>query len=203
MSSDVSKYEDIGQSFLADHPIGTVVTASKLLQWVADHADGALLKVDLAILDPTKRLAAVRRHLNDGGRSDALAEDQRFQVQIDDAKRKTIVVRAHADIAKEKANGAIGKSILGALNPLKHGTKAIDAVKLEELPEIEQKVFEEARANMEAMENAIKPTLAQEVDRIWVARMKQMGIADNVARKIRESLPVITQMQKLLRATSK
>lgn len=200
--AEVSRYENIAQSFFAEHPIGTTVTASALQKWVANHADGAVLKADLHIEDPDKRLAALRRHLNDGGRSNAMSENQRFQVHVDDAKRKTFVVRAHADVAKEQAAGAIGKSIIGALSPLKRGTKAIDAVKLDELPEIEQQAFNEARANIAAIEAAIKPTLAQEVDRIWAARMAQLGVSTEQARKIRESLPVISRLQKLLRATA-
>lgn len=199
--AQVSKYESIAQSFLDAHPVGTVVTSSKLLKWVADHPDGLAIKSDLDIDEPGKRLSTLRRHLNDGGRSDAMAEERRFQLEVEDASRKTYVVRSHADIAKEQATSAIGRSVMGALNPLKRSQRAIDAVKLDELPEIERQAIETARENVAAMERAVKPTFAQEVDRIWVARLAQDGFSPEQARKIREALPTVTKLQKLLKAT--
>ena len=200
--AQVSKYESIAQSFLDEHPVGTLVTSSRLLKWVADHPDGAAIKPDLDIDEPGKRLTTLRRHLNDGGRSDAMAEERRFQLQVDDVKRKTFLVRSHADVAKEQATGAIGKSIIGALTPLKRGSNAIDAVKLDELPDIERQAMETAKENVAAMARAVKPTLNQEVDRIWVADMARRGIPADIARKVREALPTMTHIQKLLKATT-
>src|SRR5262245_20174848 len=51
-----SKYELIAQDFLTAHPIGTVITSSTLLKWVADHPDGSAIKADLDIDEPAKRL---------------------------------------------------------------------------------------------------------------------------------------------------
>ena len=197
-----SQYEAIAEAFLADHPVGTIVTSTALQGWIEKHPDGAAIKPDLAIPDPGKRLAALKRHLNAGGQSDALPEARRFQLQTDDPKRRTMVVRSHADIAKEKATGAIGKSVLGALNPLKSSARAVEAVKLDELSDDERAAIQSAHENVLAMEKAVKPVLAAQVDSIWVTEMKRRGIPDDQARKIREALPVMTRMQKLLRATA-
>lgn len=198
----VSKYEDISQSFLDAHPVGTVVTGSTLQSWVAEHADGVALKPDLNIADPGKRINALRRHLNNGGASDSFAEDRRFVLQIEDAKRKTYVVRSYADAMEDQATGAIDRSIVGALTPLKRSQKAINAVKLDELPEIQRQAMEMARENLAAMEKAVKPTYQAEVDRIWVARLARDGYSAEEARNILKLIPQIQKMQKLLRATA-
>jgi hypothetical protein len=70
---------------------------------------------------------------------------------------------------------------------------------LDELPEIERLAFKIARANIAAMERVIVPTLAQEVDRIWVLHLSQRGFTADEARRIREVLPDVTRLQKLLR----
>lgn len=199
---EASKFETVAQSFLEAYPFGSTVTGSQLTKWVADNSDGAMIKPDLAISDPDKRLNALRRHLNHGGRSDNLPEERRFVLEVDDPKRKVYLVRPHADVAKEEATGAVGKSIMGALAPLKRGQRAINGVKLEEVPEIERKVLEIARDNIEAMEKVVKPTMAQEVDRIWIAEMARRGIPSDQALKIREALPEMQRLQKLLKATS-
>lgn len=70
-------------------------------------------------------------------------------------------------------------------------TKAKDqAATLDELLEIERDVLEMARANIAAMEAAVKayPTLEQEIDRIWIAALAQRGIPADQAKKIREAL---------------
>jgi hypothetical protein len=73
--------------------------------------------------------------------------------------------------------------------------KAINSVKLDELPEIERRVLETARENIVVIERVMKPTLAQEVDRIWVARLSQHGFTAEEARKIREALPEVMRLQ--------
>jgi hypothetical protein len=62
--------------------------------------------------------------------------------------------------------------------------KAIAAVKLNELRDIERQVLETARENIVAMEQVVYPTLAQEVERVWVAAMARRGIPADDARKI-------------------
>ncbi len=187
----VSQYEDLAQNFLAAHPLGSVLSAAALQDWVTEKANGSTIAADLAIDDPAKRLTALRRHLNDGARSSNMAEEQRFVIQIEDAKAKTYIVRPLAAIAQEQADNAIGKSVVGALSPLKSSKRAIDAVKLDELPEIERKALEMARENVAAMEAAIKPTLQQEVNRIWIAEMGRRGIPAEHALKIRDALPAV------------
>jgi hypothetical protein len=70
---------------------------------------------------------------------------------------------------------------------------------IDELPEIERLAFEIARANIAAMERVEVPTLAQEVDRIWVLHLSQRGFTADEARRIREALPDVTHLQELLR----
>jgi hypothetical protein len=74
-----------------------------------------------------------------------------------------------------------------------------NAIKLDELPEIERQAFEIARSNIAARERVVLPTLAQEVDRIWVARLSQRGFTADEACRIREALPDVIRLQKLLR----
>lgn len=196
----VSNHEEIGQEFLVDHPIGTIVSAGSMQTWVKEHANGSMIGDDLHISDPARRIAALRRHLNDGGASSNLDQENRFVLEIEDARAKTFVVRRHSDVAHAKATDAIGKSVMQAMSPLRAGERAVDAVKLDELPDIERKALEMARENVAAMKAAIRPTFEQEVDRIWIAEMARRGIPAEIAYKVREALPNLNKVQKLLRA---
>jgi hypothetical protein len=199
---EVSQYETIAQSFLDDHPLGTVVTGSKLLNWVKAHPDGAAIKPDLAIEDNDKRLNALRRHLNHGARSDAMSEDRRFHLQIEDAKRKTYIVRSYSDVTTEQAKAALSKSLVGALSPLKRARQAVDDIKLDELSEAERDELEKTRENVATMEAAVKPVFANEVSRIWVNEMKRIGFTPDQAKKVLAALPQVTRLQKLIRLSA-
>jgi hypothetical protein len=198
----VSDYEEFAQEFLTAHPFETVITAGAMQKWVTANANGSIIKDDLGISDPKKRLGALRRHISHGGRSSNMAEDHRFSLEVEDAKSQTYVVRRHSDVVQKAATNAIGRSVISALTPLKTGRRLVDGVKLDELPEIERKVLEIARENILAMEAAVKPVYAQEVDRIWVAELGRRGISADQAQKIREALPLVTRLQKLLHATT-
>jgi hypothetical protein len=197
-----SQYENIAQSLLDEYAVGSSITGAALQKWVADHPDGAAIKSDLDIADPKKRINTLRRHINNGAASDNFAEDRRFFLDVEDAKRQVFVVRSLADQVLDIAKSALDKSYYGAINPLKRSQKAINAVKLDELPEIEREAMERARDNVAAIEKAVKPTFAAEVDRIWIAEMGRRGIPEDQARKIRAALPEVTRLQKLLRATA-
>jgi hypothetical protein len=54
----------------------------------------------------------------------------------------------------------------------------------EELDAIERQTLELARENIAAIEATIKPTLEQEVERIWIIKMAQLGCSAEDARKI-------------------
>jgi hypothetical protein len=203
-----SQFENFAQALLDDNPFGSVVTGSALTKFAKEYsgngaspAAAAALKADLAIDDPAKRISTLRRHINHGGTSDNISEDRRFVLAVEDAKRKTFTVRAYADHVLDTATAAIGKSVNGALSPLKNQQKAINSVKLDELPEIMRQTLETARENIEHMEMAVKPTYAQEVSRIWIAAMERRGISADVAEKIRLALPEVTKLQKLLGKT--
>ena len=54
-----------------------------------------------------------------------------------------------------------------------------------------------------AIQKVVRPTLAQEVKRIWIAKLAQRGIAAKQAVKLFEFIPEILRMQSLLKATLK
>ena len=129
----LSKYEDSAVAFLGTYPVGTVVAPGEVIEWATDHGNG--LATDLLISDPGKRVSALRRHLNNGASSYNLSEDQRFYLALEDTKRKTMLVKSLADHTSEQANSAVGKSMRGAMTPIKRSLKAIEDHKLDELPD--------------------------------------------------------------------
>ena len=77
--------EAVGQAFLAQHPIGSVISTEQMLDWVAAHGDEHL-KTALLIGRVDYQLSAIRRHLNSGSAD-------RYRVDYNDAEHKTFVVR--------------------------------------------------------------------------------------------------------------
>jgi hypothetical protein len=196
-----NRYEEISQSFLGDHPYGTIVTPNGLQTWVASHADGAVLKADLAIEDPGKRLNALKRHLNSGGQSDALPESEQFVLESEDRKRGTLLVRRFSEVAHEQIKSTLTNVVKGTMSPIKREKRTYHAIKLDELSPDEREAIQAAHENAVALETSVKPVLNAQIDHIWVTEMERRGISADQARKIRDALPVMTQFQKLLRAT--
>src|SRR5262245_9377388 len=95
------QYEDAAAAFLQEYPLGTKVRGEEIIAWSQDHADG--LASDLLIGDDSKKLTALRRHLNSGAASRRFAEDERFVIDVSDAKRKVFVVRKLAEYVSGKA----------------------------------------------------------------------------------------------------
>jgi hypothetical protein len=197
-----SAYESVAGLFRDEHSNGALVSGSALQKWTADNANGSALTADLGITDPRKRINTLRRHLNQGGASDAFDAERRFYLAIEDRDRMIFVVQSYTEHAMGKATGAIERSVAGALNPLSQGEKFINSLKLDELPEIDRKAAEMARENLRSMTRTIKPSYAREVDRIWIAEMERRGISAEHAMKIREALPQVTRLQKLLKKTA-
>lgn len=65
---------------------------------------------------------------------------------------------------------------------------------LDKLSEIERKTLETARENIAAMEAVVYPTFEQEVERIWIIEMVQLGHSADDARKILRSRMIQTNV---------
>lgn len=196
----LSKYEDAAQALLSQYPVGSLVGPDDLINWATEHGNG--LAADLLIGDPGKKIGALRRHLNHGGASRNLAEEKRFYLDMEDVKRKTMVVKALAEHTAEQAEASFGKSMLGAISPLKRAQRAIDDVKLDELStemreELEQQL-QELVATAEPLRNLLSK---QNIDR-HAKRLEAKGYTPQQARDLLEMMPTFTRFQKLQRAIS-
>jgi hypothetical protein len=119
----VSKYEDLALPFLTLHPLNSLVTANKLVAFVGDLKNGHIIKADLAITDPGKRLTAIRRHLNMGAASPSLPESSRFVLVLEDPKQRSFMVQPFANVVEDTAKGTLMKSVSGAMTPIKRSIR--------------------------------------------------------------------------------
>src|SRR5262245_57777551 len=196
----VSKFEDAAQAFLTVHPIGTVVTPDRLLKWAAEHGNG--LATDLLIDDPGKKLSALRRHLNHGAASRNVAEEKRFYLDLEDAKRRTVRVERLSDHVNRQAEDAFGRSVTGALTPLKRSERAISDIKVEELDETERQALEEQAEALIRTMQPLRMLLSEQVSNRWVAKLEAKGYTKEQAKSLIEVLPTLQKYQKLLKATA-
>src|SRR5262245_11211483 len=134
----LSSYESIAQSFVEDHPIGSPVTVEHLLAWTAQRAHGHVIGSDLKIPDPRKKLGTLRRHLNEGARSQNVTEDRRFIILVEDAKRARFVVVGYRQYSHERAIQAFVRSAGGAIAPINSALKLLEDVKVDELSDDER-----------------------------------------------------------------
>ncbi len=196
----LSKYEDAAAAFIVAHPAGTPVGPDRLVNWAAGHANG--LQTDLLIGDPDKRVSALRRHLNNGGASRNLTEDQRFYIVVEDAKRKMMRVQSLADRAKEQADQAFGKSVIGAITPIKRSQKAIDDIKLEELTNDKRHELEDMLKELVETAAPLRTLLSAQVINHWSKKLEAKGYTRQQARDMIEHAPFLLQASKLLKATA-
>jgi hypothetical protein len=199
MAVALSKYEDASLAFLKDHPIGTIVTPDRLVNW-AEAADGdaTVLKTDLLVDDPAKRLSALRRHLNLGGASRNLDESDRFCLVIEDSKRKTMAVRLLQEHVRDQTDVAFAKSVTGAISPVKRQQKALDDIKLEEVsPEVRADVEAKLRAFVDYY-TPLRRFLSQSVIDREVQRLVAKGNSEATARMMLEMAPSLLGSHKLL-----
>lgn len=198
--SALSKYEDAAAAFRQVHPIGSIVTADRMLAWAETHANG--LASDLLIADPSKKLATLRRHLNDGGGSRNLPETDRFYLAMEDSKRKTVIVRSLREYVSEQADQALDKSVVGAMKPIKRSQKAIDDIKVEELESEDREQLE--RQLQELVETAVplRRVFSETVINHWVGKLEAKGHSREAATHMIELMPTMSRLQKLLRLTS-
>jgi hypothetical protein len=195
----LSKYEDAAKAFLKAHPIGTVITSDRMLDWAGDHANG--LAADLLIPDPNKRLGSIRRHLNDGGASRSFAESNRFYLAVTDAKRKTLLVQSLFEHVSEQADEAVGKAVVGALTPINRSLKASEDVKKEELSEEDQAELEQQM--QELIETAVpfRKVCSERVIAHWVGKLITKGFTAEQAKHMIDSAPMMIRAHRLLKLT--
>jgi hypothetical protein len=199
MAISLSKYEDAALAFLKDHAIGSIVTADRLVNW-AQVTDGeaAVLKSDLLVDDPAKRLSALRRHLNLGGASRNLDESQRFCLVIEDAKRKTMSVRSLQEHVRDQNDDAFAKSVRGAVSPVKRQQRALDDIKLEEVsPEVREDIEAKLRAFVDYY-TPLRKFLSEAVINREVQRLMAKGNSEATARMMLEMAPSLLGSHKLL-----
>lgn len=194
------KYEDAAAAFLQSYPLDALVRGEEILTWAQDHADG--LANDLLIDDDSKKLSALRRHLNSGGASRSFAEDERFVIDVTDAKRKIFKVRKLADHVHDKATMAFGKSVTGALSPIKSSKRAIEDIKLDELDEPDRQALEARMNELTSLQTPLKKLFNNQTIERWVFRLEARGYTKEQARNLVELLPTLRREMKLIEATS-
>jgi hypothetical protein len=197
-----SRYEDIAQSFLNDHPIGTPLTGERLLSWIEEKANGHVIGGDLTIEEPRKKLSTLRRHLNEGARTQNVAENRRFIITVEDAKRLKFVVVGYAQHVHEQAGQAFVRSAGGALAPINSALKALDDIKIDELPEDRQREVEKDRQGLETIKEPVRRAYVEEADRRMVTALIDRGQSPEQARTLLASMQTLEPYQKLLRKLS-
>jgi hypothetical protein len=198
----VSAYDDIAQVFLSDHPIGTALTSERLLNWVQQRADGHILRSDLNIADAHKKLTALRRHLNQGARTQNVAEDRRFIITIIDAKRGALSIMSLADHAHRQATEAWVRSAGAAIAPINSALRRLDDIKVDELPDERQREIVKDRENLEADKGPISQVYIEQADRRMVTALIERGNTEQQARALLASMHTLAPYQKLLRKLS-
>jgi hypothetical protein len=198
--ASLMKYEDAAAAFLQVYPLGTKVRGEEIIAWATAHSDG--LASDLLIDDDTKRLSALRRHLNTGASSRSFAEDERFVINISDAKRKIFTVQRLADHVHDKAAAAFDRSVTSAMSPLKASLKAVEDIKLDELDDEDRAELEARVDELTKLQTPLKSLFkAQTVER-WVLRLEAKGYSRDQALNIVELLPTLRREMKLIESLS-
>lgn len=198
MTVSSALYENAAVTFRQTYPIGTTVRGEEIIAFAQYHSNG--LASDLLIEHPGKKLSAIRRHLNAGGSSRSFAETDRFVVSTVDAKREIYEVISFAEHARRQGDLAFGKSINGALSPLRQTQRVINDVKLEELDEAQRTAFETLmEETIETLVPVAKVLGEQAVTR-WVHRLEARGYTELQARNLVEVLP---ELQREIRQIKK
>jgi hypothetical protein len=195
----LSRYEDVAQSFLDAFPVGTMISGDEIVDWIEEKADGHVIRSDLRIDDPRKKISAVRRHLNDGGRSSNVTQDRRFVVDVEDAKRLSFAVVAYAQFAHARATQAFVRSAGAAIAPLNSAIKIGKDQKLDELTAEERARIERDLRDLEAIKEPVRKAYAEETDRRMVTALVERGQTLEQARSLLASMQILTPYQKLLR----
>jgi hypothetical protein len=198
----VSSYDDIAQVFLTDHPVGTALTSERLLAWVEQHANGHILRSDLSIPDPHKKLTALRRHLNQGARTQNVAEDRRFIIMSVDPKRGALSIMSLAEHAHRQATQAWVRSAGAAIAPINSALRRLEDIKVDELPDELHREIVKDRENLEADKEPIRQVYLEQADRRMVTALIDRGNTEQQARALLASMHTIAPYQKLLQKLS-
>jgi hypothetical protein len=199
---EISAFENIAQSFLTDHPIGTQVTGERMVNWVQQKANGHVIGADLNIPDPRKKLATIRRHLNEGARTQNVAQDKRFVITVEDAKRATFSIVDYAHYGHAKAIEAFVRSAGAAIAPLNSAMRVLDDQKMEELSAEQQGELTRDRNDLQAIKDPIRQAYAGETDRRMIATLVAGGQTEAQARALLGTWRTIEPYQKLLKKFS-
>jgi hypothetical protein len=199
MAAALSKYEGVAEDFLTDHPVGTTVPQDRLVGWATRYKDG--LASDLLIDSPGKQFSALRRHINDGAASRNFDEDRRFHLAVIDAKRKTCVVRLLSEHVSEQADAALGKSVRGAITPIKSAQKALDDVKVDELSDEQRAEIEQRAGEMLKLVEPVQKMFSVQIIDYWTGRLIAKGMTEQQAQTTIAMLPMMTPVAKLLKLT--
>jgi hypothetical protein len=193
-------HQDAAAAFLQNYPLESRVRGEEIIAWAQTYANG--LAPDLLIGDESKKLSAIRRHLNAGAASRAFAEAERFYIDVIDAKRKVFVVRKLADFVHDKATMAFGKSVSGALSPLDTSRKAIEDIKLDELDDDDREALQQRMNELTAIQTPLKRLFNDQTIERWVFRLEAKGYTKQQARNLVELLPTLQREMRILKATS-
>jgi hypothetical protein len=193
------KYEDAAAAFLQKYPLGTKVRGEDIIAWAETHANG--LASDLLIDDDSKKLGALRRHLNTGAASRSFAEDERFVIDVNDAKRKVFTVCRLADYVHAKSEMAFTKSVSGALSPLKQSQKAIEDIKTEELEDAERIALENRMQELVSTMTPLRKVLNEASVNRYVLVLESNGYSKEQALNLVELLPQMQREIKLINST--
>ncbi|MET4315940.1 hypothetical protein [Bradyrhizobium sp. RT4b] len=198
----MSKYEDPAQEFLTAYPIAAVVYGNELVDWVEQRPNGHALKSDLLVDDIDKKISAIRRHINQGAGSRNVAENRRFYLEVEDARRKTYVVRSLVDHAQAQADAAFGRSVSGAINPLRASERVLKDIKREELDDEGRRALEAQLHDLVETAAPLKKLLGEQLQNKWVKRLVAKGYSPEQAITLIEVLPTLQQEMRLIRATT-
>lgn len=182
------------------YPIGAVVYSNDLLGFAEQRVNGDALKADLVLSDGNKRLSALRRHLNEGAASRNVAEARRFYIDVEDARRKTYIVVSLAAHALAQAQAAIGRSVIGAINPLKASERALKDIKLDELDEESRRAHEAQRQELNETAAPVKRVAIDQLKGVAAKQLVARGYTPEQAISMIEVLPTLDREMKLLKA---
>jgi hypothetical protein len=193
-------FQETSQAFLANHPVGSTVTDADILAFAKNKKNG--LANDLLHPDPRKQVMSVRRHVNLGGSSTALAEGERFAI-VPGAGHGYWLVVSFADHALAKAGDTFNRSLNGALLPLKRSKDTLGALKLEELTGQQKKLAEDRLKEIERAGQAVAKVYSAEHIERWVDRFEGTGLTREQAITLLDSVPGMVRdhrQQRLLKS---
>jgi hypothetical protein len=194
------QYEEAASAFREGYPIGSTVRGSDIITWAKEHGNG--LSNDLKVVGLSKQLNSLRRHLNAGGASRSFAEEERFVLAVEDAKREIFLVQSLAEYVHQKAEESFGKSVRGAMSPLRSAKSSIGDIKLEELPEDKRKALELQLQEIVETAEPLRKVLSDQCIKKFVHKLEAKGYSNKQARDLIEIMPQMQKLQKLLNITS-